>query len=569
VAPGPVSAYIRSLIKRKSLDGPPFADKERSRVFSALPMNPSHRHIRLLIRGLSNPDAYPHSPPAVELVQTPISLVFLAGDLAYKLKKPVSRGFLDFSDLSRRKFYCTEEVRLNRRLCPDVYRGVVPVTRRGEGVEIDGTGEVVDYAVVMKRLPEDGMMNVMLDADLVTPGHIRRIADILVPFYRAAPTGPGVDEFGDLGAVRINTDENFAQTEAFIGDTVTREQFEDIQEYVDAFFEENREAFDRRIAGGFIREGHGDLHSRNICIDGDSIHIYDCIEFNERFRMKDVAEDMAFLAMDLDFHLHPNLSSLFVSEYQALSGDEELSRLLPFYACYTAYVRGKVESFIRADEDEPREEQERAKEDALAYFSLSHHYAVGHRTPFVIVMTGLSGTGKSVLATGAADELGWDVISTDEVRKELAGVDPSSHTYSDFNRGLYTPRMHEKTYREMLARAEERLLARRPVILDGAYLKRDERERVRRMAEDLGARLLVVHAVCPDDLVEGRIEKRMWSENASDATVEVFRRQKTFAQQPGTEELPYTVTIDTSLPFRAGVKRIIARVLLGAGRSGI
>ena len=250
-----------------------------------MPVDSSHRHIRLLIRGLSDPGAYPHTPSGVELVQTPISLVFLAGDLVYKVKKPVSRGFLDFSDLSKREFFCTEEVRLNRRLCPDIYRGVVPVTKRERDLEIDGKGDVVDYAVVMSRLPADGMMNVMLDADLVTTEHIRRIAEILVPFYRTAPTGPGVNEYGSIESVRINTDENFSQTEPFRGDTITDEQFEDIREYVNAFFTENQDVFQRRVDGGFIREGHGDLHSRNICIDGESIHIYDCIEFNERFRI--------------------------------------------------------------------------------------------------------------------------------------------------------------------------------------------------------------------------------------------------------------------------------------------
>ena len=539
----------------------------RTREVQSYPLDSSHRHIRLLIRGLLDPGAYPHSPSGVEVVQTPISLVFLVGDLAYKVKKPVNRGFLDFSSLKKREFFCREEVRLNRRLCPDIYRGVVPVTKRDGVVEIDGGGQVIDYAVVMKQLPADGMMNVMLDADLVTPDHIRRITGILVPFYRAAPTGPGVDEYGSIQAVRVNTDENFHQTEMFRGDTITHEQFENIREYVDAFFDENREIFHKRLDGGFIREGHGDLHSRNICIDGDSIHIYDCIEFNERFRIKDVAEDMAFLAMDLDYHLHPSLSSLFVTEYRNRSGDDELGRLLPFYACYTAYVRGKVESFISADEDEPGDERRRAKRDAGAYFSLSHHYAVWPRMPFIAVMTGLSGTGKSVLAAAFAKELGWDVVSTDNVRKEIAGIDPSSHQYDDFNRGIYSPRMHEETYREMLVRMEERLLKKSSVVLDGAYLKRSERERVRRMAEDLGARFLVVHAECPEDLVEERIEGRMWSENPSDATVEVFRRQKAFVQAPNREERPHTIRIDTSEPLRAGVKSIIARVLLGYERS--
>jgi predicted kinase len=162
--------------------------------------------------------------------------------------------------------------------------------------------------------------------------------------------------------------------------------------------------------------------------------------------------------------------------------------------------------------------------------------------------------------------LGWEVISTDEVRKEIAGVDPASHQYGDFNRGLYTPRMHEETYREMLVRTEERLLKKSSVILDGAYLKRSERERARRMAVDLGARFLLVHVECPDNLVEERIEGRMWSENSSDATVEVYRRQKSFAQPPNGDERPHTITIDTSDHMRMGVKRIIARVLLGAER---
>ena len=254
-----------------------------------------------IIEALSNRRAYPHGPRTVRVVQTHISVVFIADDLVFKIKKPVSFGFLDFSDLEKRKYYCEEEVRLNKRLCPDIYLGVVPVTDDGTGAVIEGTGPVVEYAVRMKRLPEDSMMDGLLSRGLVSAGDVGRIADVLVPFYRGALSGPRIDRYGTMPVIGLNCDENFNQTRPYIGKTISPELFEGVKEFTEHTFKTKADLFEERVRGGFIREGHGDLHSRNICVTRQDVYIYDCIEFNERFRMGDVAQDIAFLSMDLDF----------------------------------------------------------------------------------------------------------------------------------------------------------------------------------------------------------------------------------------------------------------------------
>ena len=326
-----------------------------------------------LVKALLNPKAYPDRPQGIELVQTQMSFVFLTDNYVYKVKKPVNLGYLDYTTLDKRHFYCQREVELNQRLCPDVYLGVVPITRDKGDILVDGQREIIEYAVKMRRLPQQAMMNVLLANSQVSPQMVTNVAYKLADFHRRAETNANISTFGNLDAITKNTDENFAQTEKYIGSTISQEKYQRIKDYTDSFTKENTPLFQKRLVDGRIRDCHGDLHAAHICFTND-ICIYDCIEFNDRFRYCDVASEVAFLAMDLDHYGWTDLSLHFVSAYINRSQDKELSELLNFYKCYRAYVRGKVESFKLDDPHISDEEKARVLAVARRYFDLAESY---------------------------------------------------------------------------------------------------------------------------------------------------------------------------------------------------
>jgi uncharacterized protein len=325
------------------------------------------------VEALLKPQAYPHKPPKIELVQTQMSFIFLAGEYVYKIKKPVNLGYLDYTTLEKRHFFCQQELELNRRLCPDAYLAVVPIVEEKGGFRIEGRGKAIEYAVKMKQLPQDRMMDVLLLQGQVTPEMVAKVAEKLVSFHQKAQTNPEIAAFGRLDVIRHNCDENFAQTEKYIGLTIPEAEYERIKGYTDNFIKSDASLFDKRIREGRIRDCHGDLHAAHVCFT-DDICIYDCIEFNDRFRYSDVTSEIAFLAMDLDRYQQPGLSLYLVSAYVRLSHDEELLRLLNFYKCYRAYVRGKVESFKLDDPYIPEGEKAKVLNAARSYFHLAESY---------------------------------------------------------------------------------------------------------------------------------------------------------------------------------------------------
>jgi len=327
-----------------------------------------------LIQALLESRAYLEATQKIEMVQTQMSFVFLTDDYVYKVKKPVNLGYLDYTTLDKRQFYCQREVELNRRLCPDVYLGVVPITREKGDILVDGQGEIIEYAVKMRRLPEGAMMDVLLAGNQVSPEMVTSVAQKLVEFHQKAKTDANISAFGDLDTISQNTEENFTQTEKYIGNTISPEQYQHIKDYTDSFVEKNVSLFHKRIADGRIRDCHGDLHAAHVCF-ANGICIYDCIEFNDRFRYCDVASEVAFLAMDLDHYGRADLSQHFVNAYVNKSQDRELLELLNFYKCYRAYVRGKVESFKLDDPHIAEEEKTRVLTVAKSYFELAELYA--------------------------------------------------------------------------------------------------------------------------------------------------------------------------------------------------
>lgn len=326
------------------------------------------------ITALLQPAAYPHPVAEVRLVQTHISYVLLAGDFVYKIKKPVNFGFLDFTTLEKRRHFCGREVELNRRLCPDLYLGVVAINRAGHGFSLDAGGATVEYAVKMARMDESRLMGRIIEAGQLTPAILDQLVEILVPFYQKAAGGPELAEFGTPDAVAVNVLENFQQTEGFVGcASLSAAQFQRISNYAQTFLERG-ELFGARIKAGRIRDCHGDLYSANICLS-EPIRIFDCIEFNERFRYCDVASDVAFLAMDLDYHRLPELSRHFISRFVERSGDAGLLTMLDFYKCYRAYVRGKIGLFTAHAPEVDATTQAACLAQAGRYFALAERYA--------------------------------------------------------------------------------------------------------------------------------------------------------------------------------------------------
>jgi len=302
-----------------------------------------------------------------------MSFIFLTGEYVYKVKKPVDLGYLDYTTLEKRRFFCHQELELNRRLCPDAYLNVVAITRDEEGMHIEGKGKAIEYAVKMRQLPQRRMMDALLVQNQVTSKMVTRVAEKLADFHQKAETNSKIAAFGKLDVIHQNTDENFSQTEKYIDISMPRSQYERIKKYTNDFIHNNSTLFAKRVNEKRIKDCHGDLHAAHICFTED-ICIYDCIEFNDRFRYSDVASEIAFLAMDLDRYHHADLSHHLVNSYMELSHDEELLDLLNFYKCYRAYVRAKVESFKLDDPYIPEEEKAEALAAARSYFELGQSY---------------------------------------------------------------------------------------------------------------------------------------------------------------------------------------------------
>jgi uncharacterized protein len=326
-----------------------------------------------IVDAMLNPQTYPEPTGKIDLIQTHISYVFLTEKYVYKVKKPVNFGFLDFSTLDKRKLYCEKELELNRRLCPEIYLEVVTINK-SKTLKIKGTGETVEYALKMKRLPQECIMTLLLQEGKVDKKNIDEIAEIVAKFHSEAQTNAEITEVGGIKAVKFNWAENFAQTTKYLDQTLTKADYDVMQTKINNFIAKNKALFEARMADGHVRDCHGDLHSGNIFIT-PKICIFDAIEFNDRFRYSDTAADVAFLAMDLDYQNRSDLADYFIAQYQKYSKDPQLKALLPFYKCYRAYVRGKVISFRLDDAHIKAEDKQAAIKDATAYFKLALQYA--------------------------------------------------------------------------------------------------------------------------------------------------------------------------------------------------
>jgi uncharacterized protein len=503
---------------------------------------------------LLRPDAFPHPARDLRVVETHISWIVLAGDFAYKLRKPVNFGFLDFSTLEKRWLDCEAEVELNRRLCADLYIGVTGVVQRDGRLFMGGTGAWLEPAVAMRRLPESGMLPVVLERGLADDRLMERIARQLADFHAHAATGHGVDEYGSLATIRANWHENFDQ--ATTVDSATRET---IRAYVEQFVERNAPLLERRVRTGRVRDGHGDLHAGSVCATRRKLYLFDCIEFNARFRCADAAADVAFLAMDLDHLGRADLSTTFVDAYVRASGDQELTQLLDFYKCYRAFVRGKVLGFRAAQPGLQRADVEQIQQDARAYFDLAYTYATRGAPPMLLVVMGLPATGKTTLARALAGRFGLVHLSSDVARKNLGGLRPTAHRLDGYERGLYSRSMTRRTYAVLLRRAARALRRGQSVVMDATFGQLSDRAAVRQLARRTGARLHVVVCCTDDAVIRARLEARAFdTRSPSDARLEIWPSLRAAFAEP--LEIADAIKVDTTRPVEHVLNEVVAAI---------
>jgi hypothetical protein len=504
-----------------------------------------------LIAGLSLGDAYPHAASPVEVVQTHISVVFLTGDRAYKIKKPVDLGFLDFTTLEKRLADCEAEVRLNRRLAPDVYLGVEPVVRGAGGVlRLGGEGEPVEWAVAMRRLPADRTLEALLERDELGAELLAEVGRRLAAFHEGAARGPEIDRWGRFEVVAGNARENFEQTRRFVGSTVSAPVWRRLRELTEHELEARRGLIEERARRGATRDTHGDFHLDHVYSlpgrepPGD-LPIVDCIEFNERFRYADPISDAAFLVMDLAFHGRDDLAGAFAAAYLEAAGDADGAALLPHYVAYRAVTRGKVESLTAGEDEVPEGQRWRDLQRARAHFLLGlGRLAPPAERPCLVLTAGPPASGKSRLAEGLAAAAGFTVVASDAVRKELAGIDPHESARAPVDQGIYDPAWNERTYAVCLERAERHLFEGGRVAVDASF----QREADRRSFLD-AARAWCVPArvfLCEVGPEEARRRLAARRGDVSDAYWEVHEALAARFEPPGAETATRLTRLDTS-----------------------
>jgi aminoglycoside phosphotransferase family enzyme/predicted kinase len=470
----------------------------------------------VMIDDLLRPRAYAPAPPRpVSVRTTHASWVFLTDGDAWKVKRPVDLGFLDFRTPEARHRACEDEVRLNRRLAPGIYLGVEPVRASPDGLALHGSGPIVDWAVHMRRLPDQASAAALLARGLLRPDRLAGLADKLAVFLAAARPTP---ELGAPDLLRRNVDENFTQVEPFVGDLVERATADDVRAFQLGVLASGRERFAARVADGRIREGHGDLRLEHVYFlpAPDGVVAIDCIEFNDRFRCGDAAGEAAFLAMELEAARRPDLAAGFLARFAEASDDFALYGVVDFYLSYRAWVRGKVAAFLASDPTADAALRARKRDEARRQFALARSFSgLPLDAPFVVAVGGVVGSGKSTLAAALGQELAAPVVSSDRTRKAMAGIAPTERGAAR----LYTPEAVERNYGEVLGRAKLVLASGRGVILDATFSARRWRQAAADLARDAGARFVHVEAHCADRAVlRARLAARRAGPSVSDAT---------------------------------------------------
>ncbi|SEK20286.1 AAA family ATPase [Halomonas daqiaonensis] len=499
---------------------------------------------RELIQALQDPECYDHPVSDFELHETHISWVLLTGEYAYKIKKSLDFGFLDFSTLEQRRHFCAEEVRLNRRLAPDLYLEVVPITGSAAAPTLGGEGEPFEYAIRMQQFDTSQMLDRLQEEGRLEVVHLDALADQLADFHQGLPA-TREQTLGSPARVRADAEENFEQILALLDDPQQRDQLERLAAWTRETFERLEPQLTRRHREGHVRECHGDLHLANIVLYHGEVTVFDCIEFNDGLRWIDTSNDLAFLLMDLEHRGETELANRVLNRYLQGYGDFDCLPLLDFYKAYRATVRAKIALLTCGSANLDATERARLLDTYQSYIDLAERYAQP-RQPYLLVTTGVSGSGKSWLSQRLSASLGLLWLRSDVERKRLFGLTPlaDSHARPDLN--LYTPEATRDTYRRLVDLAAKALMAGYPVIVDSAALARAQRDQLIEVARAQGVPYLLLECRAAEEQLRQRLRGRAAAGgDPSEADEQIMERQQADARPLAEAEQAYSLRVET------------------------
>ncbi len=492
-----------------------------------------------LIHTMQQPNFYPHSVISkIQVIQTHISIVFLTGNYAYKIKKNVNFGFVDYSTLEKRHHFIQQELEINQPIAPDIYLEVLPISQVGDRLILDNNQNIIEYVLKMAEFPQSSLLTNLLEKSQLKDFHLRELGEAVANFHQQTNTNNYIKSFGTIEVIKKSIDDNYQATQKYIGIAQNLEQYQQTRQFTDNFLIEKQAIFETRCLKDKIRECHGDLHLNNICYWHHKIQLFDRIEFNESFRFVDVMYDIAFTIMDLDVRKRQDLSNIFLNTYLEKTGDWEGLQVLTFYLCRQAYVRAKVTSMLLDDPNIDNFDKENAKQTAKNYYNLGWQYTQ-YSQGKMIVMSGLSGSGKSTVANYIASKINAIHLRSDAIRKHLAGI-PLNQAGDN---SLYTAEMNQKTYQSLLDLAIVLVNQGFSVILDAKYDRLHWRSPVIEAVEKMGISLKILHCQASLETLQTRLTER--KNDISDATSDLIWQQQANNDTFNEKEQPYIISINT------------------------
>lgn len=501
-----------------------------------------------LIQALKNPASYPHPASDIQLRETHISWVFLVGEFAYKVKKPVNFGFLDYSSLDLRKHFCELEMQLNQRLAPEFYLDVLPISGSPEAPQIGDASAPFEYVLKMRRFDDSQLLNALQQRGELEESHLLQLAEQLADFHAQIAPGNPPDGLGTPEAIWFPAQQNFDQIRDLLKDEDSLKQLQLLEEWSKDTFERHETLLSERLQQGFVRECHGDLHLGNTTLWQGKVVAFDCIEFNDAFRWCDVISDLAFLLMDLEDRGLKKMAQITLNHYLEQTGDYEGLQLLCFYKVYRALVRAKVNLFRLAQPGLDDEDKAAVLRQYRSYTDLAESYTDFH-SPYLLITHGFSGSGKSTLTSSVVRELGGIRIRSDVERKRLFGLKAEDNGRSELTGGIYTSEATQQTYSRLTQLADSVLRSCFPVTLDATNLKKAQRDQLRNVAEQLGLPSLIISLKADEATLRRRLTKRMQEgEKIAEADLLVLEHQLATHEPLTQEELGCAVTVDTDAP---------------------
>ena len=506
----------------------------------------SNKTLPQYILSLMRPDAYAHTVATIELVETHISWVILTGSYAYKIKKPVNLGFLDFSDLEKRHFYCQEELRLNSRLAPELYLEVVTITGPEQQAEFSGKGSVIEYAVKMRQFPPDMQMDKLLNTGQLQTSHIASLAETIAHFHQQTDIAGTESDYGKPAVVYKPVRDNFTLLQELVSDHKQLDKLDALKQWSQTAYEHLKPVFVQRKAAGFVRECHGDLHTANIVVLDDKPTAFDCIEFAPELRWTDTASDIAFLIMDLQYRQQHTFAWHFLNHYLEISGDYKALQVLRFYLVYRAMVRAKVAAIGASQMPDKSAQYNRAIQSCYDYLKLAHAFVQPGR-PVLIITCGMSASGKSTLTAPLLAGLSAIRLRSDVERKRLFKQSKEAHNHKPFNTGIYSPEASRQTYQHLSDQADLILESGYPVIIDAAFLHYEQRRLFYQLAQKKSVPFIILHFTARPDTLRQRISQRV--NDVSDADRSILEQQLLNWKPLQDNEQPNVINIDTESPF--------------------